>query len=242
MPHTSKKYRKPSAPSNRANRAILIAVVAIIAIIAAAGGYYVYSSVLHTSSTTSPSLGLTTSTANSTASSQSGLIYAELNTSQGTFEVELFQNETPKTVANFVNLAESGFYNNLVWHRIVKDFVIQTGDPTTRNAEGNPCNWGSGSSNSTIPFEYVPSLPNNVGYLGMASTAAGQPGTSQFYINLINNTSLNGNYAVFGKVISGMNVVDAIGNLPVSTACSGGSPPADPSQAMLISVTIQNSP
>lgn len=235
MPHTSKKYRKTPAPKGP-NRTILIAVVAVIAIIAAAGGYYVYSSAVHT--TTSA----TTTTSTATASSQSGLIYATLDTSQGSFQVELFQNATPKTVANFVHLAESGFYNNLVWHRIVKNFVIQTGDPTTRNGAGNPCNWGSGSSNSTIPFEYVPSLPNNMGYLGMASTGAGQPGTSQFYINLANNTSLNGNYAVFGKVISGMSVVDAIGNLPVSTACPSGSPPADPSQAMLISVTIQNSP
>ncbi len=80
----------------------------------------------------------------------------------------------------------------------------------------------------------------------MASTAAKAAGTSQFYINLANNTSLNGNYAVFGKVISGMNVVDAIGNLPTTT-CSGssagqGGPPQNPTEAMLISVTIQNSP
>jgi len=240
MPHTSKKYRKTSNPKGP-NRTILIAVIAVVAIIAVAGGYYVYSSAVHTTTSTTSTTASTTATT-TTGSSQSGLVYATLDTSQGSFTVELFQNETPKTVANFVNLANEGFYNNLVWHRIVKGFVIQTGDPTTKNAAGNPCNWGSGSSNTTIPFEYVPSLPNNVGYLGMASTAAGQPGTSQFYINLANNTSLNGNYAVFGKVISGMNVVDAIGNLPVSTSCSGGSPPADPSQAMLISVTIQNSP
>jgi peptidyl-prolyl cis-trans isomerase A (cyclophilin A) len=211
----------------------IVLVAVIIAVIAGAGGYYFYSSALH--STTSET---------STATNQSGVVYAKFDTSQGTFEAELFQNETPKTVANFVSLADSGFYNNLVWHRIVQGFVIQTGDPNTKNAQGNPCSWGQGGSSSSIPFEYVPSLHNDYGYLGMASTAARAPGTSQFYINLANNTSLDGNYAVFGKVISGMNVVNAIGNLAVSSACqsTGGSPPANPSQAMLISVTIQSTP
>ncbi len=252
MPHTSKKYQKKDVKPKGPNRTVLIAVVVVIAIIAIAGGYYVYSSATHsTSSTTtttsssgtqsSASSGITT-TSTTAASSQSGLIYAKLDTSQGVIEVELFQSLTPKTVANFVSLANQGFYNNLVWHRIVKGFVIQTGDPTTRNGAGTPCSWGSGSSNTTIPFEYVPSLPNDAGYMAMASTAAGKPGTSQFYINLVNNTSLNGNYAVFGKVISGMNVVDAIGNLPTTSCPSGGSPPSDPADAMLISVTIQNSP
>lgn len=248
MPHTSKKYRKQNAneQKGRNNRTIMIAAIAVIAIIAVAGGYYVYSSAKTTttsSTVTTSATGTQSSsvTTTSAASSQSGLIYAKLDTSQGTFEVELFQNVTPKTVANFVNLADSGFYNNLVWHRIVAGFVIQTGDNSTRNGEGSPCSWGSGGSGVQIPFESS-SLPNDVGYLGMASTAAGQGGTSQFYINLANNTDLNGNYAVFGKVISGMNVVDAIGNLPTQSCSGGGTPPSDPADAMLISVTIQNSP
>ena len=76
----------------------------------------------------------------------------------------------------------------------------------------------------------------------MASTGAGVPGTSQFYINLNNNTSLDGNYTVFGKVISGMNVVDKIAKLPTTSCSSGGNPPTDPSQALLISVNILSSP
>jgi cyclophilin family peptidyl-prolyl cis-trans isomerase len=245
MPHTSKKYRKQNAPSGN-NRITIVAVIVIIAVIAAAGGYYVYNSAQHTTST---SLFTTTGQLNSTqstntASSQSGLVYAKFDTTQGTFEVELFQSLTPKTVANFVSLANSGFYNNLVWHRISKGFVIQTGDPNTKNGAGSPCSWGQGSSTTTIPFESAPSLHNDYGYLGMASTAAKAPGTSQFYINLGNNTSLDGNYAVFGKVINGMNVVNAIGALQVSSACGSSSdgPPAYPSQAMLITVTVQNSP
>lgn len=235
MPHTSKKARKSSQTGSRRT---YIIVGIVIVIIAAAAGYFAYSSLRATTTST------TTSVTTTTATGQSGLVYAVFDTSQGTFEAELFQNETPKTVANFVSLADSGFYNNLVWHRIVKGFVIQTGDPDTKNGAGNPCTWGQGSSTTSIPFEYVSSLHNDYSYIGMASTGDGVPGTSQFYINLANNTSLDGNYAVFGKVISGMNVVNVIGNLPVSTACtsSGGSPPADPSQAMLISVTIQSTP
>jgi len=248
MPHTSKKYRKQNADSGKSNRTTLIIVIVVVAIIAIAGGFFVLSSAKSTTTTSSTqttatsAAGNVTSTSSATASSQSGLIYAKLDTSQGTFEIELFSSLTPKTVANFVSLAKSGFYNNLVWHRIVPDFVIQTGDPTTKNGQGTPCSWGSGTSGTTIPFEYAPSLPNDVGYVAMASTAAKAPGTSQFYINLANNTSLNGNYAVFGKVISGMNVVDAIGNLPTTSCSGGGTPPQDPADAMLISVTIQNSP
>jgi cyclophilin family peptidyl-prolyl cis-trans isomerase len=245
MPHTSKKYKKPDAPSQN-NRTTLIIVGVIIAIIAVAGAYYAYSSFKTTTtsintSTTQLNSTLTTQNSGATNASQSGLVYAKFVTSQGTFEVELFQSLTPKTVSNFVSLANSGFYSNLVWHRIVAGFVIQTGDPTSKNAGGTACNWGSGTSGTTIPLEIVPSLHNAVGYLGMASPSGGLP-SSQFYINLANNTSLDGSYTVFGKVISGMSVVDALGNVPTTTCSNGSTPPANPSNAMLTSVTIQDSP
>jgi cyclophilin family peptidyl-prolyl cis-trans isomerase len=251
MPHTSKKYRKQNAAAakgGRTSRTTLFVVIAVVAVIAVAGGYYVLSSAQKTTTNSTQTISASTaSTACSTSSvtPQNGLLYAKLNTSQGMFEVELFSSLTPKTVANFVSLAQSCFYNNLVWHRISKGFVIQTGDPDTRNGAGSPCTWGQHGSTTTIPFESAPTLTNGLGYLGMASTGAKTPGTSQFYINLGNNTNaLDDNYAVFGKVISGMNVVDAIGNLSISSACGSSTdgPPANPSQAMLISVTIQNTP
>ena len=242
MPHTSKKYRKQDTPSSN-NRLTYIVIAVIVAIVAAGGGFYAYSTYFHTVSS-STSSSSTTATDVNTCTPSTSIVCATLVTSQGTFEVELFENATPTTVNNFVSLADSGFYNNLVWHRISRDFVIQTGDPTTRDGEGSPCSWGSGTSGKTIPLEIVPSLHNYAGYLGMASPSGGLP-SSQFYINL-NNTnaaSLDGRYTVFGKVVSGMNVVDAIGSLPINGSCSGGptdGPPADPSQAMLISVTIQS--
>jgi len=247
MPHTSKKYRKQPTEPSGINR-VTIAVIAVIVVIAAvAGGYYVLSSMHTTSSvntTTSSQTGTGSTLTTSTAGGSSGYVYAKLDTSQGTFEVELFKNQTPTTVNNFVTLADSGFYNNLVWHRISKGFVIQTGDPTTKNGQGNPCSWGSGTSPNTIPLEIVPSLHNVAGTLGMASPSNGLP-SSQFFINLNDNSaSLDGRYTVFGKVISGMNVVDALGALQISSACGSSTdgPPATPSSAMLISVTIQSSP
>jgi cyclophilin family peptidyl-prolyl cis-trans isomerase len=142
-------------------------------------------------------------------------VFATLLTSYGTIEVELYQAQAPKTVANFVSLVQSGFYNNLTWHRVVKGFVIQTGDPTSRNAGGNNNTWGQTGSSPTVPLEIDSSLRNLAGYLGMARSSDPNSGSSQFYINLADNPSLDGNYTVFGKVTAGMNVAFAIGNVPV---------------------------
>jgi len=160
------------------------------------------------------------------------LLYARINTSLGSFDVELFNTLTPHTVTNFVNLVNSGFYNDLVWHRIQKGFVIQTGDPRTKFGGGTRRTWGDNSSGVSVPFEYAPSLHNDEYYLAMASTGYKVGGTSQFYINLANNTFLDGNYAVFGKVISEYPVVQKIGSVPtINETMLGGaiqSEPADP--------------
>jgi peptidyl-prolyl cis-trans isomerase B (cyclophilin B) len=166
------------------------------------------------------------------------VVYAKLNTPQGLIEIELYQNATPKTVTNFVNLANSGFYNNLVWHRIVRQFVIQTGDPNSRN--GANSTWGQGGSSQTIPLESVPTLHNYAGYVAMAHLPNDvNSGTSQFYINLndTNARSLDGSYTVFGKVTIGMNVALSIANVPVY---SGSNQPITP--VYLTSVTISNNP
>jgi cyclophilin family peptidyl-prolyl cis-trans isomerase len=144
-------------------------------------------------------------------------------TSLGSFDMELFPQYAPKTVANFVSLVNTGFYDNLTWHRIEKGFVIQAGDPNTKNGGGIRSEWGQGTSGTTIPFENS-SLHNYQWYVGMASTAAGVGGSSQFYINLVNNTSLDGKYAVFGKVINGTNVVAEIGQLPTEPVAGQDEP------------------
>jgi cyclophilin family peptidyl-prolyl cis-trans isomerase len=157
--------------------------------------------------------------------------------------IQLFPQVAPKTVANFVSLANSGFYNNLVWHRIVAGFVIQTGDPNTKGAvNSSRANWGLGDGPNSVPLEASSSYTNNVGYVALAHSSSSTSGSSQFYINLADNSDLNGQYTVFGKVVSGMNVVDAIGGLPVYTTSALLDQPINAQSALLISVTIQSTP
>ncbi len=164
--------------------------------------------------------------------------YAKLNTSKGLIEVELYQSKTPKTVANFVNLAKQNFYDNLVWHRIVQGFVIQTGDPNSKNGLNNST-WGTGQSSPLLPLETDPSLHNYAGYLAMAHLSGDvNSGSCQFFINLVDNTSLDGSFTVFGKVIQGMGTtVPAIASVPVYTASNQ---PINP--VYLTSITISNTP
>lgn len=163
--------------------------------------------------------------------------FAVINTSAGEIVAELYPASAPRTVANFVNLANAGFFNGLVWHRIVKGFVIQTGDPLTRNGGGNRSLWGTGGSNQTVPLE-ISSLRNDIGTLGMARSQDPNSGSSQFYINLTDNAFLNGQYTVFGKVITGLEIAMAIGSLPVGPADQ----PIVPAQATVTSITIRSTP
>ena len=207
----------------RRGRIYLLAILVIIIVVSV--GWYAYAS---------------SQSVNANAATP-GIVYAKLSTSKGLIEVELYQNSAPKTVTNFVNLANSHFYDNLVWHRIIAGFVIQTGDPNTRNGGGNRSLWGTGGSSQTVPLEIDNSLHNNVGYLGMARSSGLNSGSSQFYINLANNPSLDGQYTVFGKVISGMDVALAVGNVQVYPQSSPlYSQPIDP--VYLTSVTISSSP
>ncbi|NHJ39997.1 MAG: peptidylprolyl isomerase [Asgard group archaeon] len=125
---------------------------------------------------------------------------AILETSKGTIEIELFDEETPNTVKNFVSLIEKGFYNGLTFHRYIQDFVIQGGDP-----KGN----GSGGPGYQIPCEVdAPKQVHKVGALSMAH-AGRNTGGSQFFIvlNEINCKHLNRNHTVFGQTIKGLEVV-----------------------------------
>src|SRR2546426_4266817 len=233
MPHTfgGKKVREPGARRRKMTR---IAAAAIVAIIAGAG-LYIYISNTYISNqgtTTQESTSCTTGTPVLGAKGT----YAKINTSLGSIEVQLYPSAAPKTVANFVNLSQTGFYNNLVWHRIVAGFVIQTGDPNTKNGGGNRSLWGTGGSGKTVPLEINSTLHNDYGYLGMARSTDPNSGSSQFYINLANNTSLNGQYTVFGKVISGIDVALAIGKVTVSSTDQPITP------VFVTSITIQDTP
>ena len=124
---------------------------------------------------------------------------AILFTEKGNISFKLWEMRAPNTTANFVKLAESGFYDNITFHRVVSDFVIQTGDPTGT---------GEGGSDETIDLEVHPELIHIKGAVGMARELDDvNSATSQFYITMDEYPHLDGNFSVFGQVFSGMNVV-----------------------------------
>lgn len=128
---------------------------------------------------------------------------AEFTTNKGTFEVELFEDKAPITTKNFIDLSEKGFYDGLIFHRVIDGFMIQGGDPN-----GN----GTGGPGYTIPDEFDPALKHDdEGILSMAN-AGPNTGGSQFFITLAATPWLDNHHAVFGKVIEGMDVVRDIGH------------------------------
>lgn len=130
-----------------------------------------------------------------------------LKTNHGDITVELFLTQAPITAGNFLELAEKGFYDGVKFHRVIPGFMIQGGDPNTRN--GNTDLYGTGGPGFTIPDEFAPGLSNVTGTISMAN-AGPNTGGSQFFINTVDNLFLDGRHAVFGRVVEGMDVVRAI--------------------------------
>jgi cyclophilin family peptidyl-prolyl cis-trans isomerase len=142
---------------------------------------------------------------------------ATIKTNYGDIALELFPKEALLTVNNFVFLARDGFYNSIIFHRVVKGFMIQSGDPT-----------GTGSGGPG--YEFADELPTTLDYtkgtIAMANSGSNTNG-SQFFIMLTDYTNgkLPKNYSIFGKVINGQDVVDTIGNVPVKTVNGENSSP-----------------
>ena len=129
---------------------------------------------------------------------------AFFDTSMGSFRVELFEDKAPLTAGNFIKLANQGFYNGLKFHRIIKDFMIQGGDP---NGDG------TGGPGYTIKDEFHEDLRHGSdGILSMANSGP-DTGGSQFFITLAPAPWLDGKHAVFGKITDGMDVLKAIGGV-----------------------------
>lgn len=132
---------------------------------------------------------------------------AIIQTNMGTIELELFADKTPKTVENFVGLAKKGYYNGVIFHRVIDKFMIQGGDPTGTGRGGESL-WGG-----KFEDEIVPELKHDSeGILSMANAGPNTNG-SQFFITLVPTPWLDGKHTVFGKVIKGMDVVRAIGKV-----------------------------
>jgi cyclophilin family peptidyl-prolyl cis-trans isomerase len=132
---------------------------------------------------------------------------AVIKTNMGTIEVELFDKLVPKTVENFAGLAKKGYYDGIIFHRVIDGFMIQTGDPTGTGRGGESL-WGT-----KFADEFNPALKHDKpGILSMANAGPNTNG-SQFFITLVPTSWLDGKHSVFGKVIKGMDVVQAIGKV-----------------------------
>lgn len=172
-----------------------------------------------TSSNSSTSSDATDTSDQPTGPYASGVHHATIEvTDYGTISVALNANVAPITVSNFADLVEQGFYNGLTFHRVVKDFMIQGGDP---NGDG------TGGSGTTIKGEFSANgVKNDIahvrGTISMARSSDYNSASSQFFIVQKTAASLNGQYAAFGNVTDGMDVVDAIVNATADKGDSNG--------------------
>mmetsp|Transcript_17111 Transcript_17111/g.20614 ORF Transcript_17111/g.20614 Transcript_17111/m.20614 type:complete len:187 (-) Transcript_17111:699-1259(-) len=180
---------------------------------------------------------------------------ATFETSEGTFTAELFMDKMPITASNFVDLANTGFYNDLHFHRVIDNFMLQFGCPYSKDPKSRAAGTGGPSPGSTytcngktikrdaregcIPDEFTQKISNEPGTLSMANTGAPNSGGSQFFVNTVHNDFLDhwrsdlsdSQHPVFGKVKTGMDVVMKIGKTRCVDEC-----PVKP--VKMISVTI----
>jgi len=164
---------------------------------------------------------------------------ATCETSLGSFELELFVDKMPITAGNFVRLGKEGFYDGLHFHRIIKNFMIQFGCPHSRDPRSNRAGTGD-SPHGPLQDEHPENakLSNEPGTLSMANTGAPNSGSCQFFLNTVHNSYLDwfspgrSKHPVFGKVISGMDVVKKIESTPTDP----GDRPSQPVQ--MIKVTV----
>lgn len=131
-------------------------------------------------------------------------MYAIIKTSEGDIKVELYKKDAPKTVENFVKLSENGYYKHLTWHRIIKEFVIQTGDPK-----------GDGTGGPGYEFDDEINDHKIVkGTMAMANAGPNTNGSQFFIVTEKDQPDLDGKYTVFGQVLEGMDIVAKIADTP----------------------------
>ena len=220
-----RRYHESTSERRAGRRRMVLTVVVIATMVGAAGGlgYYYRDEILHPGKDTSPIDTITSPCGNLTLPS-SGNPLACIDTSMGTIAVELYADKAPKTVDNFVTLAKKGYYDGLIFHRVIKDFMIQTGDP-----KGD----GTGGPGYSIPDEFSPQLRHDrAGTLSMANSGP-NTGGSQFFITVAATGWLDGYdndgklkicgngvscHAVFGRTLDqkSLDVVIAIDKVPTT--------------------------
>jgi peptidylprolyl isomerase len=158
-----------------------------------------------------------------TQANQVKMTHAVLHTNQGDITIEFVSDgSTPNTVANFIKLAQEGFYSGTKFHRVIKGFMIQGGDPLTKD-DSMMARWGTGGPGYQFADEITANNHNNIGTIAMANAGPNTNG-SQFFINVANNNFLDGKHTVFGRVIGGMDVVTKIENTATGQADRPNSP------------------
>jgi cyclophilin family peptidyl-prolyl cis-trans isomerase len=155
-----------------------------------------------------------------------------ITTKFGTIKIELMPQLAPNTVTNFEKLVHSGFYDHLLFHRIVPGFVIQGGDPNSKDRKNRQV-WGTGGPGWKINAEFN-EMKHSRGIVSMARSHDPDSAGSQFFIVIKDSYFLDGQYTVFGKVLEGMDIVDKI----ASTSTDNNDAPLNEQDAELIKVTI----
>lgn len=136
-----------------------------------------------------------------------------LHTNKGDIILEIFADTTPRTAENFAKLASEGFYDGTKFHRVIAGFMIQGGDPLSKD-DTLKGQWGTGGPGYRFADEIGPLNRNDIGTISMANAGPNTNG-SQFFINVAPNNFLDGKHTVFGKVIDGLGIVQEIAQTPV---------------------------
>jgi len=161
---------------------------------------------------------------------------AIFQTNFGDIELELFADKAPKTVENFIKLAGDGFYDGIKFHRVINGFMIQGGDPFSKDDSQKEL-WGQGGPGYTFEDEIHSENNNVIGSISMANAGPNTNG-SQFFINTADNDFLDAKHTVFGKVINGMDVVMAISQVDVEYSSPMAQQPDRPVKPVIIEKVI----
>jgi dolichyl-diphosphooligosaccharide--protein glycosyltransferase len=176
-----------------------------------------------------------TNSANSNSTQETAII----QTAQGPITIEFLPQVAPNHVENFKKLAQDGFYNDTIFHRIIGNFMIQGGDPNTKGNASQRNNWGTGGPGYAIDEEFN-DVPHIRGIVSMARSSDPNSAGSQFFIVTNDSQFLDGQYTAFGRVIQDMDTVDKIAGLPTTSSFGQADQPNNPDDARITGISITN--
>ena len=209
---------------------IILAIAAVAAVLGA-GYWFIFISGQGASNTTDD-LGVNLQFATTTSNNQTAKIMkAILHTNKGDITIEFADAQAPNTVANFIKLAQAGFYDGTKFHRVIKGFMIQGGDPLSKD-DTKAAQWGTGGPGYQFADELGPNNHDVTGTIAMANSGPDTNG-SQFFITVADNIFRDTKRPVFGKIVAGMDVVKAIETTPTGP----GDRPLEP--MVITSIALQ---